>query len=68
MNGLRVAGVVVMLIGGLMTSDYKAMGMASPAIGILVGGAGFFLAAFGYFNGSQDQKGGSGKKLKDYSV
>lgn len=70
MNGTTIAGIVVMLVGALLTSDFKSMGLGTPGVGILIGGAGFFIAAYGYFgsSGGERQGSGRGKKVRDYSV
>ncbi len=69
MNGTTIAGIVVMFLGGLLMSDYKSFGMSSPAGGIIVGGAGFFLACFGYFSSTDDQSNrGSGQRVRDNSI
>jgi len=50
-------------------SDYKSFGMTNPAVGILVGGVGFFLACFGYFSATDDQNNrGSGQRVTDNSI
>jgi|GEM_PF-4563802 len=69
MNGTTIAGVVVMFFGELLMSDYKSFGMTNPAVGILVGGVGFFLACFGYFSNTDDHSnGGSSQRVTDNSI
>jgi hypothetical protein len=69
MNPTVIAGLVVFLVGSLVASDYKGLGMRDPALGILVAGAGFFIAVFGFFSGDKSgNESGPRKKVKDYSV
>jgi hypothetical protein len=69
MSPSAIAGIVVMLVGGLMIGDYKGLGMSNPAVGILVTGGGFLLTCYGFFAGhSSANEGGRGKRVKDYSI
>jgi hypothetical protein len=70
MSPALIAGIVIGIFGMIMAGDAKTFGMKTPAAGIAVAAAGGFLALFGMYGATQggNNGGGSGRKVKDYTV
>ena len=67
MSPAAIAGVVILLVGAALASDYKTFGMKNGAAGVLVAGVGFFLAVYGFLFGKVEIR-GRGRRVKDHSI
>jgi hypothetical protein len=70
MNGATIFGLILMVLGVIVSGDAKSFGMTTPSAGIAVAGVGFMIAAFGYFGSTQAEAGprGNGRRVRDHSV
>ena len=68
MNVGVFAGIVVMLFGSIVFTGEKSLNLHSPALGVLLIGAGFLLAIYSYFNVDAVEKRGPRRRVSDNSV
>lgn len=71
MNGATIFGLLLMVVGVVISGDAKSFGMKTPSAGIGVAGVGFMIAAFGYFGSAGNERqnrGQAGRRVRDHSV
>jgi hypothetical protein len=55
MNFAMIGGLGLMMIGGILFSGEKSLGIHNPPMGVLLIGGGFMLALYGYYDGSTEE-------------
>lgn len=68
MNVATIAGLGLMMIGGILFSGEKSLGIHNPPKGVLLIGSGFMLALYGYYDGSADEDRGPRRRINDNFV
>lgn len=68
MNLQIVGGIALMLIGGILFSGEKSLGIHNPACGVLLIGGGFMFCLYGYLNDTVDDDGGPRRRAKNNMV
>lgn len=68
MNLQIVGGLILMLLGSILFSGEKSLGIHNPPMGVLLIGGGFMFCLYGYLNDSVDDAGGPRRRAKDNMV
>ena len=55
MNLSQIVGLGLMMMGGVLFSGEKSLGIHNPPMGVLLIGGGFMLALYGYYEGDTEE-------------
>ncbi len=65
MNVATLAGLGLMMIGGILFSGEKSLNIHNPPMGVLLIGGGIMLALYGYYDGYSDEDRGPRRRVSD---
>lgn len=68
MNLSLMAGLGLMMIGGILFNGEKSLAIHNPVMGVLMIGAGFLVALYGYYEGKADEDSGPRRRVPDNFV
>jgi hypothetical protein len=68
MNLATIGGIGLMLIGGILFSGEKSLGIHNPPMGVVLIGGGFMLVLYGYYDGHTDDDRGPRRRINDNFV
>jgi hypothetical protein len=68
MNLATIGGIALVMLGGILFSGEKSLGIHNPPMGVLLVGGGLMLALYGYFDGHSDENRGPRRRINDNFV